>query len=263
MKVQKEKVVILCGGMGTRMKEETEFRPKPLVEVGGMPILWHIMKIYSHYGFTDFILPLGYKGNMIKEYFVNYEWMSNDFTLNLRSRDRNFYYRHNLGDWNITFVDTGFATNTGGRVKRIEKYIQEDEFMLTYGDGVADIDIEKLLKFHRSKNAVATLTGVHPMSSYGVLDVVEKDLIQGFKEKPRLDGWINAGFFVFNRKVFDYLDSDCVLEKEPLKRLAKEKQLSVFLHHGFWKSMDTFKDQQALNKLWAENNPPPWKIWEA
>ena len=255
------KVVILCGGMGTRMKEETEFRPKPLVEIGGMPILWHIMKIYAHYGFTDFILPLGYRGYMIKEYFFNYEWMSNDITLNLRSRDRSFHYKHKLEDWNITFVETGLETNTGGRVKKIEKYIQDDEFMLTYGDGVADVNINDLLKYHGSKNVIATLTGVHPYSTYGVIDFEDGGLIKGFKEKPHLDGWINAGFFVFNKKIFKYLDDNCVLEKEPMNKLAVEGQLAVFLHQGFWKSMDTFKDQQILNKLWAENSTPAWKVW--
>ncbi|MFX0196783.1 MAG: glucose-1-phosphate cytidylyltransferase [Candidatus Hodarchaeota archaeon] len=256
------RVIILCGGMGTRMKEETEFRPKPLVEIGGMPILWHIMKIYSHYGFNDFILTLGYKGNMIKDYFFNYEWMSNDFTLNLRSRDRHFHYKHKLEDWTITFVDTGLETNTGGRVKKIEEYIQEEEFMLTYGDGVADIDIHELLDFHKSKNMIATLTGVHPMSSYGVLEIEDGGTVRGFKEKPRLDGWINAGFFVFNRRIFDYLDDNIVLEKEPMHQLAAERQLAIFLHHGFWKSMDTHKDQQLLNKIWSENSIAPWKIWE-
>lgn len=256
------KVVILCGGMGTRMKEETEFRPKPLVEIGGMPILWHIMKIYFHYGFNEFVLPLGYKGNMLKDYFVNYEWMSNDFTLNLQSRHKNFYYRRRLEDWSITFVDTGLETNTGGRVKKIEKYIQEDEFMLTYGDGVADINIPELLAFHKSKNKIATLTGVHPMSSYGVVEIGDSGTVKGFKEKPHLDGWINAGFFVFHRKIFEYLDDNVVLEKEPMQRLAAEDQLAIYLHHGFWKSMDTHKDQQVLNKLWAEYNSPPWKIWE-
>jgi glucose-1-phosphate cytidylyltransferase len=262
MKSGKMHVVILCGGMGTRMKEETEFRPKPLVEIGGMPIIWHIMKIYSHYGFNDFILPLGYKGEMIKDYFVNYEWMSNNFTLNIRSRDKLFYYKRKLEDWNITFVETGIRTNTGGRVKKVESYIKGDEFMMTYGDGVSDIDIPRLLDFHRSKNVIATLTGVHPMSSYGVLDVEENGLVRSFKEKPSVEGWINAGFFVFNKKVFDYLDDNVVLEDEPLSNLAGDRQLAVYHHGGFWKSMDTHKDQQLLNKLWNETHSPQWKIWE-
>jgi glucose-1-phosphate cytidylyltransferase len=256
------RVVILCGGMGTRMKGETEFRPKPLVEIGGRPILWHIMKIYSHFGFNDFVLALGYKGNMIKDYFVNYEWMCNNFTLNLRSRDRNFHYECKPEDWNITFVDTGLETNTGGRIKKLEKYIQEEEFMLTYGDGVADINIKELLSFHKSRNLIATLTGVHPLSSYGVLEVEDGATVRGFREKPRLDGWINAGFFVFKKRILDYLDDNVILEKEPMERLAADRQLAIFFHHGFWKSMDTHKDQKLLNKMWDENNSPPWKIWK-
>jgi len=262
MRSEKIQVVILCGGIGTRMKEETEFRPKPLVEIGGRPILWHIMKIYSYYGFNDFILPLGYRGNMIKDYFVNYEWVSHDFTLNLRSRNKNYHYGGKLEDWNITFVDTGLETNTGGRVKRIEKFIQGDEFMLTYGDGVADIDIKALLKFHRYKNVISTLSSVHPLSSYGVLKIKDGDMVEGFKEKPNLEGWINAGFFVFNRKIFDYLEDNLVLEAKPLERLAAEKQLAVYSHHGFWKSMDTHKDHQLLEKLWRASSSPAWKIWK-
>jgi glucose-1-phosphate cytidylyltransferase len=201
---------------------------------------------------------------MIKDYFVNYEWMSNDFTLNLTSRDRNFHYKRKLEDWNITFVDTGLETNTGGRVKKIEPFIQEDEFMLTYGDGVADIDINELLNFHRSMNVIATLTAVNPLSNFGVLDIEKDGLVRSFKEKPRLEGWINAGFFVFSKQIFEYLEDNVVLEKEPMRRLAQDRQLAVYHHDGFWKSMDTHKDQQLLDKLWHENNcSPPWKIWEA
>ncbi len=255
------KVVILCGGIGTRMKEETEYRPKPLVEIGRFPILWHIMKIYSHFGFNDFILPLGYKGNMIKDYFVNYEWMSNDFTLRTRSRDRIFHYSHSLEDWTITFAETGLETNTGGRIKRIKKYINSNIFMATYGDGVSDVNILELLKYHKSHNCLATLTAVHPMSFYGVLDIDHNDIVKGFKEKPRLDGWINSGFFVFDKKIFEYLSDNDVLENEPLERLSADGQLAVYRHMGFWKSMDTFKDAQLLNELW-ESDDVPWKIWE-
>lgn len=256
-------VIILCGGQGTRMKEETEYRPKPLVEIGGMPILWHIMKIYSHYGFNDFILPLGYKGHMIKDYFVNYEWMSNDFTLRMRSRDRICHYSYPPEDWTITFADTGLETNTGGRIKRVQKYINNDIFMATYGDGVADINILKLLEFHKSHDCIATLTAVHPTSFYGVLDIDDNDnnIVKGFKEKPRLDGWINSGFFVFDREIFDYIGENDVFEKEPLERLSAEGQLNFYRHTGFWKSMDTFKDAMLLNTLWESNNVP-WKIWE-
>jgi glucose-1-phosphate cytidylyltransferase len=254
-------VVILCGGLGTRLREETEYRPKPLVEIGGLPILWHIMKIYSYYGFNDFILPLGYKGSMIKDYFVNYEWMSHDFTLKTRSRDRIYHYSDVLEDWNITFAHTGAETNTGGRIKKIEKYVRNDVFMATYGDGVADIDIKKLLEYHRSHDCIATLTAVHPMSFYGVLDIDGNDIVQGFKEKPRLEGWINSGFFVFDRKIFEYLGDNDVLEQEPLEKLSSEGQLAVYRHKGFWKSMDTYKDAQLLNKIW-EQESPPWRIWK-
>jgi glucose-1-phosphate cytidylyltransferase len=257
------KVVILCGGLGTRMKEETEYRPKPLVEIGGLPILWHIMKIYSHYGFDEFILPLGYKGNMIKDFFVNFEWMSNDFTLRMRSRDRICHYNQSQEDWTITFANTGIDTNTGGRIKRIAKYINNDDlFMVTYGDGVADINIAELLAFHKSHNCIATLTGVHPMSFYGVLEVDgNQNMVKGFREKPRLEGWINSGFFVFDKKIFDYVEKNDVLEKAPMEKLAADGQLAVYRHTGFWKSMDTFKDAQLLNELWDSDNPP-WKIWE-
>ena len=255
------KVVILCGGLGTRMKEETEYRPKPLVEVGGMPILWHIMKIYSFYGFNEFVLPLGYKGHMIKEYFINYEFMTNDFTLRVRSRDKICHYDKPQEDWIITFVNTGRETNTGGRIKRIQQYINNDTiFMATYGDGLADINIKELLSFHKGHDCIATLTAVHPMSYYGVLDITE-DKIRGFKEKPRLDGWINSGFFVFDRKIFDYIGENDVLEKEPLEKLAEQRQLAVYRHSSFWKSMDTFKDAQLLNQIWESGNIP-WKIWE-
>jgi glucose-1-phosphate cytidylyltransferase len=255
------KVVILCGGLGTRLREETEYRPKPLVEIGGFPILWHIMKIYSQYGFNEFVLPLGYRGSMIKDYFVNFEWMSNDFTLRTRSRDKIFHYSKSLDDWTITFAETGAETNTGGRLRKIEKYINNDVFMTTYGDGVADINIQKLYEYHKSHNCIATLTAVHPMSFYGVLDIDGNDIVKGFREKPRLDGWINSGFFVFDRKIFEYLGDNDVLEEEPLEKLSQEGQLSVYRHTGFWKSMDTYKDAKLLNKLW-EQDSPPWKIWK-
>ncbi len=255
------KVIILCGGQGTRMREETEYRPKPLVEIGGLPILWHIMKIYSHYGFNEFILPLGYKGNMIKDFFINYEWMSNDFTLRIRTRDRICHYSRSQEDWMITFAETGLETNTGGRIKRVQQYVHNDVFMATYGDGVADINICELIEFHKSHNCMATLTAVHPMSFYGVLEIDGNDLVKGFKEKPRLDGWINSGFFVFDQKIFEYIDDNDVLEAEPLERLSAEGQIAVYRHTGFWKSMDTFKDAKLLNELWNIGNPP-WRIWE-
>lgn len=257
-------MVILCGGQGTRLKEETEFRPKPLVEVGGRPILWHIMRLYYHHGFRNFVLPLGYKGNMIKDYFANYEWMSHDFTMRMKSRDRIFHYNSNAGeveDWSITFSDTGINTNTGGRIKRVQRYIGDNRFLCTYGDGVGDVDMAKLLKFHEESKVIATITGVHPMSTYGVLDIDDGRYVRGFKEKPRLDGWINAGFFVFEPRIFDYLTDDCVLEQDPMRKLAEDGQLAVYFHDGFWKSMDTFKDSQTLNAIWDSGNAP-WMVWE-
>lgn len=259
---KKMKVVILCGGMGTRMREETEFKPKPLVPIGRMPVLWHIMKIYSHYGFRDFILCLGYKGEMIKEYFLNFEEMTNDFTLNLRSKKEKVTHhnKERLEDWNITFVDTGFETNTGGRVKGIEHLVDGDEFFLTYGDGLSNVNISKLLDYHRSKKKVGTLTAINPTSPFGIIEVAN-GIAKSFKEKPRLEGLINGGFFVFNKKIFDYLEENSILEEEPLKRLTAEKGLAVYEHNDFWQCMDTFKDVERLNKMWREGDTP-WKVWE-
>lgn len=255
------KVVILCGGKGTRMRDMTEFIPKPLVQIGGKPIIWHIMKTYAQYGFTDFILCLGYKGSMIKEYFVHHDWMNNDFTLNLRSNKKTIVNHSNqLEDWNVTFVDTGLETMTGGRIKRVEPYIGEEEFMVTYGDGVANIDINKLLAQHKKMGKIATLTAIHPMSQFGVLEATDS-LVKSFKEKPRLDGIINGGFFVFNRKIFSYLKEDStILEEEPLRTLTREQQLALYEHHEFWKCMDTPKDAADLNRMWDENKAE-WKVW--
>jgi len=254
-------VVILCGGLGTRLREETEYRPKPLVEIGGRPILWHIMKIYSHYGFRDFILCLGYRGNMIKEYFLNYEAMNNDFTICLGSRQQLVYHgAHEEQDFRVTLADTGAETGTGGRVKRVERYITGDTFMVTYGDGVGDIDISRLVAFHRSHGRLATVTTVRPLSRYGVLDLNGSDEVVRFREKPQVDGWISAGFFVFNRGVFDYLDPNGMLEQEPLERLAADRQIMAFRHEGFWHSMDTYRDFTLLNELWVKG--APWRVWE-
>jgi len=253
-------VVILCGGQGTRLREETEYRPKPLVEIGGRPILWHIMKIYSHYGFRDFILCLGYRGNMIKEYFLNYEAMNNDFTICLGNKHQLLYHgAHEEQDFRVTLAETGAETGTGGRVKRIERYISGDTFMVTYGDGVGDIDIGRLVAFHRSHGRLATVTTVRPLSRYGVLDLNGSDEVVRFREKPQVDGWISAGFFVFNRGVFDYLDPNGMLEQEPLERLAADRQIMAFRHEGFWHSMDTYRDFILLNELWAKG--APWRVW--
>ena len=257
------KVVILCGGLGTRMREETEFRPKPMVEIGGKPILWHIMKIYSHYDVRDFVLCLGYRGNMIKEYFLNYEAMNNDFTIHLGDhRGVSYHSAHTEQGFNITLVDTGAETMTGGRVKRVEKHIDGDSFMVTYGDGLADIDITKLLAFHSSHGRLATITTIRPISRFGMVNVDEnRGKIVSFAEKPRVPGWINAGFMVFQKGVFDYLTGDdCVLETEPMERLARDGQLMAYRHDGFFFAMDTYREYKHLNELWA-GGKAPWKIW--
>jgi len=258
------KVVILCGGLGTRLREETEFRPKPMVEIGVKPILWHIMKIYAYYGFKDFILCLGYKGEMIREYFYNYQILNNDFTIELSN---NSHIKIHSGDqeegWRVTLADTGETAMTGSRIKRIEKYITGDEFMVTYGDGVANIDIRKLLKFHKSHRKIGTVTGVHPSSRFGEL-IVDKNRVIEFSEKPQTkDSLINGGFFVFNRKIFSYLNAadNCVLEKEPLENLSSDRELMVYIHDGFWQCMDTYRDLELLNNLWRSNRAP-WKIWK-
>lgn len=255
-------VVILCGGAGTRLKEETDYRPKPMVEVGDRPILWHIMKIFSHYGFHDFILCLGHKGYMIKEYFMNYMIRNNDFTVHLDEPGNvQFHGAHDEGHWKITLVDTGLATMTGGRIKRIERFIHTDPFMVTYGDGVSDVNLLKLLEFHGTQKTIATMTGVQPQSQFGIIQVDEKGKALGFSEKPRIDSWVNGGFFVFRKKIFDYLDENSVLEQAPLRRLTKENKLSVFPHRGFWQCMDTFKDVELLNQLW-QTKRSAWKVWK-
>jgi glucose-1-phosphate cytidylyltransferase len=254
------KVVILCGGQGTRMREETEFKPKPLVDVGGRPILWHIMKHYSHYGHRDFVLALGYKGDMIKEYFLNYEAMNNNFTINLANRRLLTFHDNMRDDWNVTLVDTGIETNTGGRIKRVQSFIEDDDFFCTYGDGVSNLDLDALYKFHKGHGRVATLTGLHPVSKFGVFQHAEDHLVTGFKEKPRMDDLVSGGFFVFKRRIFDYLNDNSVLETEPLERLTQERQLAVHVHDGFWQSMDTYKDALVLNELWATGRSD-WKVW--
>jgi len=229
------KTVILCGGKGTRMKEFTNSIPKPMVCVGDKPILWHIMKIYSHFGFNEFVLCLGYKGEKIKEYFRESEW-------------------------DIIFAETGENTNTGGRIKRIEKYIGEDNFFATYGDGLANIDLQKLLDFHLGHGKMATLTAVQPYSQFGILEMAKNGTILDFKEKPKLDNWINGGFFVFNSRIFEYLGENDILEKAPFERLAAEKQLMAYKHGSFWECMDTYKDNVELNEMWTGNNAK-WAVW--
>jgi len=257
------KVIILCGGQGTRLKEETEFRPKPMVEIGGRPILWHIMKIYAFYGFTDFIICTGYKGEIIKEYFLNYEAMNNDFTIRLGYPNQiEFHSNHSEKNWNVTIADTGDEAMTGTRIKRVGRYIDGDEFMLTYGDGLADVDIKKLIEFHHSKGKIGTVTGVRPSSRFGEI-IFKGDQVKEFAEKPQSsEGHISGGFFVFKRSFLNYLSSDdnCILEKEPLEKLTKEGNLSMYSHSGFWHCMDTYRDYLFLRKLWQKNKAP-WKVW--
>lgn len=257
------KAVILCGGMGTRLREETEFRPKPLVEIGGKPILWHIMKTYAHYGIKEFVLCLGYKGNLIKEYFLNYRVMQSDFTLRL---DSPAHPQYHCGidpvDWSITFAETGAEAMTGARVKRIAKYIGEDTFFLTYGDGVADIDIGKLLEFHRRHGKIGTVTGVRSNSQFGEMVVMEGRVDRFSEKPPSEESYISGGYFVFDRRFFDYLseDDNCVLEREPIEKLSRDGQLMGYLHPGYWYCMDTYRDFVALNELWRQG--APWKIWD-
>lgn len=257
------KVVVLCGGLGTRLREETEFRPKPMVEIGGRPILWHIMKIYAHAGFREFVLCLGYRGNMIKEYFLNYEAMNSDFTISLgRNSSISYNNEHTEQDFCVTLADTGQNTMTGGRVKRVQRYIEDDTFMMTYGDGVCDVDIRQLLAFHRSHGKIATVTAVTPNSRFGIVDMSSEGKVQQFIEKPRTDGRASAGFFVFQKQVFDYLGGDdCTLEREPMERLAADGQLMAFKHDGFFYAMDTYREYEFLNDLWTKKQAP-WKVWE-
>jgi len=258
------KVIILCGGTGTRLKEETEFKPKPMVYVGNQPIIWHVMKIYAYAGFNEFILALGYKADYIKDFFLNQKAFTTDFTLDTNTHKTNFHFenRRYLDRFKITFVDTGIDTLPGERILRCKEYIPKNDkhFMVTYGDGVADIDLQLLLKYHKKQKTIGTITGVHPRSKYGLVKVNKKNLIQGFQEKPVLSDWVNGGFMVFDKRVFDYFKPD-EMEHEALKRLAKEKQLSLYKHERFWYAIDTYKELEDLNKLWLGQNPP-WKIWK-
>ena len=254
------RAVILAGGLGSRLAEETEYRPKPMVEIGGKPILWHILKTYSHYGIDDFVVALGYKGYLIKEYFANYYLHMGDVTIDIGKNAMEVHQSH-AEPWRVTLVDTGETTMTGGRIKRILPYVADDEaFCLTYGDGLADVDIAKLLETHRSGDRLATVTAVQPPGRFGAMDIADGG-VTGFAEKPHGDGgWINGGFFVLSPKVGDYIDGDpTVWEREPLERLAAEGQLGVHEHDGFFQPMDTVRDRQRLEELWQTN--PPWAVW--
>ena len=257
-------VVILCGGLGTRLREETEFRPKPMVNIGSRPILWHIIKYYAQFGLNDFVLALGYKGEMIKNYFCHYEIMNNDVTIELgRPEDIQIHHAHDEAGWKVTLADTGEKSLKGARLKKVEQYISGDTFMMTYGDGIADVDINSLLAFHRAHGKLATVTGVNPASLFGELRT-DGDRVVSFTEKPQNgEGLINAGYFVFNRSILNYLSVDdlCDLEVGPLEQIAKEGQLMVFEHRGFWACMDTLRDMDYLNKLWNDGQAK-WKTWE-
>lgn len=256
------KVVIFCGGLGTRLREETEFRPKPMVPIGDRPILWHIMKTYAHYGHKEFILCLGYKGEVIKEYFRNYHWNTSDVTLRLGAHPQIQYHnQHGEEDWSVTLVDTGQATMTGGRLKRALRFIDADSFLVTYGDGLTDSDINASIAFHEAQKKTVTITAVRPTARFGDLEV-SGNLVSAFKEKADHQvGFINGGFFVMNRRIAKYLTDDrCVLEQEPLNHLAAEGEIAAYVHSGFWQCMDTFREQQLLTNLWTSGQAP-WKIW--
>jgi glucose-1-phosphate cytidylyltransferase len=255
------KVVILAGGLGTRISEETVYKPKPMVLIGDKPILWHIMKIYASYGFTDFVICCGYKGHVIKEYFANYLLQESDFTINTKSNQLTIHSSPKE-DWNITLVNTGELTMTGGRVKRIKDHVENAPFFLTYGDGVGDVDIKALLAHHQKSGKKATLTATKPFGRFGVIDITENGQVSSFKEKNKEDvSWINGGFFVLEPSVFDYIDGDATsFEKEPLEKLTSEVELSAFKHDGFWRAMDSLNDKNVLEEYWNSGSAP-WKIW--
>jgi glucose-1-phosphate cytidylyltransferase len=255
------KAVILAGGLGTRLREETEFRPKPMVEIGGKPILWHIMKLFAHHAVTEFVVPIGYRGEVIRDYFLNYEARTNDFTIRLGHTHQIEYHNSHLETgWLVTVVDTGAETPTGGRVKQVGPYLGGERFLATYGDGVADVDLGKLLAFHEGHGKLATMTIVRPTSRFGIVEMEPDGTVLRFREKPESHDAVNAGFFVFEPEVLDYLSDDTALEQEPLEALARDGQLSAYAHDGFWQPMDTYREFTALNALWAQGRAP-WKVW--
>lgn len=256
------KIVILAGGYGTRISEESHLKPKPMIEIGERPILWHIMKIYSHYGFNDFIICLGYKAYAIKEYFANYFLHESDVTFDFRDENKMTTHIHKAEPWKVTLVNTGIDTMTGGRVKRIRDYVGEETFMLTYGDGVANVNLEQLRKFHEAHGKIATLTAIQPSGRFGALEISDTSAITGFKEKPKGDtGWVNGGFMVLEPTIFDYIEGDdTVFEKEPLEKLSNSGNLYSYKHNDFWQPMDTLRDKIYLEGLW-QTGKAPWKLW--
>lgn len=253
------KVVLLAGGLGTRIREETELKPKPMIEVGHKPLLWHLMKFYSSFGYNDFVVCAGYKKEAISNWIANYQIQNSDFTVKL-GEEINFLTKLSESDWKITLADTGLETMTGGRIKGIEKYIGNEAFMCTYGDGLSEVDIIKLLEFHKSHGKIATVTVVKPDSRFGVLDINENGSVLTFKEKPQTLDWVNGGFFIFEPEVFGYLSENSILEQDPMRKLAEDGQLMAYRHEGFWHPMDTYRDLTILEKLWNSNNAP-WKLW--
>ena len=255
------KAVILAGGLGTRLREETEFRPKPMVEIGGRPILWHIMKILSTQGINEFIICLGYKGDQIKDFFLNYEARTNDITVKIGANKSTIQHSSNNSEnWSVTLVDTGVSTLTGARLYQVNKFIGTDRFLCTYGDGLANLQVNELLSFHKSHGKLATVTAVRPVSRFGSMQIDENDTVTEFIEKPIVEKWVNGGFFIFEPEIFNYLDSLTSLEKEPLEKLVRKGDLKSFKHEGFWQPMDTYRESKELNELW-EKNQAPWKIW--
>jgi glucose-1-phosphate cytidylyltransferase len=256
------KAVLLAGGLGTRMREETEFRPKPMVEIGGKPVLWHIMKVLASQGITEFIVCTGYKSEQIKSYFLNYMANTLDFTVRLGEESRTTFHGQSDGlDWTVTVAYTGAETSTGGRLKMVEKYLEGERFLCTYGDGIADIDLQALIAFHESHGQLATLTTTNPPSRFGIIETDSESRVLLFKEKPLLEEWVNIGYFLFERSVFDYLRTDQPLEEGALPALSKDSKLYAFRHAGFWQPMDTYREAQILNSLW-NSGAAPWKIWK-
>ena len=255
------KVVILAGGLGTRMREETEYRPKPMVEIGDKPIIWHLMKQLGQQGVVEFVLAIGYKGNLIKDFFINYRHRTADFTVELSTSQVKMNSTLSSEKWKVTLAETGALTLTGGRLFKLKKYLDKEKyFLVTYGDGLADIDLEALVKFHLSPGKIATVTAAQPTSRFGRLDIGTNDAVVKFAEKSKENDWVNAGFFVFNREIFDYLNEDSILERSPLEALVQQNELMAFKHNGFWQPMDTIRESQLLNDLWSQNIAP-WKNW--
>ncbi|WP_152395465.1 glucose-1-phosphate cytidylyltransferase [Paenibacillus guangzhouensis] len=257
------KVVILAGGYGTRISEESHLKPKPMIEIGQKPILWHIMKLYSQHGFNDFVICLGYKGFYIKEYFAHYFLHESDVTFDFRNDNQIITHNHSAEPWKVTLVNTGLDTMTGGRVKRIQPYIEDEPFMLTYGDGVSDVNITELVNYHKLHGRIGTVTSVQPSGRFGALNITENNLVKGFQEKPKGDNsWINAGFFVLQPEIFNYIaDDSTIFEKAPLETLAKNEELMSYKHDGFWQPMDTLRDKNYLEDLWGSGKAP-WKTWD-